>query len=75
MNCLNNGMELIYLRDLLGHSSVKTTERYARLVNVKAQKESLFNSLREVIPGTQKQKEEEREAPKKILVVREPCDD
>lgn len=23
MNCLNNGMELIYLRDLLGHSSVK----------------------------------------------------
>lgn len=75
MNCLNNGMELIYLRDLLGLSSVKTTERYARLVNVKAQKESLFNCLREVIPGTQKQKEEEGEAPKKILVVREPCDD
>lgn len=74
MNSLNNGMELIYLRDLLGHSFVKTTERYARLVNVKAQKESIFNCLREVIPGTQKQKEE-GEAPKKLLVVREPCDD
>jgi len=27
---LNNGVDLIYIRDFLNHSSVKTTERYAR---------------------------------------------
>lgn len=30
MHLLESGINLIYIRDLLGHSSVKTTEIYAR---------------------------------------------
>lgn len=30
MNLVNSGVDLIYIRDLLGHVSVKTTEVYAR---------------------------------------------
>lgn len=31
VHLLESGVELIYIRDFLGHSSVKTTERYARV--------------------------------------------
>jgi len=30
MHLLENGINLIYIRDLLGHVSVTTTERYAK---------------------------------------------
>jgi integrase len=30
MHLLENGVNLIYIRDLLGHVSVTTTERYAK---------------------------------------------
>ena len=33
MHLLESGVELIYIRGILGHSSVKTTEIYAKVCN------------------------------------------
>ena len=33
VHLLESGVELIYIRDILGHSSVKTTEIYAKVCN------------------------------------------
>ncbi len=35
MELVDSGVELIYIRDLLGHASIKTTEIYARTDSAK----------------------------------------
>ena len=47
MHLLQAGVELIYIRDILGHVSVQTTEIYARADN-KAKTEALENAYRDI---------------------------
>jgi integrase/recombinase XerD len=50
MHLLQSGMNLIYIRDILGHSSVKTTEIYAR-TDSKQKREALEKSYISVNPS------------------------
>ena len=47
-NLLEHGAELIAIKDLLGHASVKASERYARLSNQKVKQEYL-RTMRKVM--------------------------
>ena len=46
----NTGINLIYIRDLLGHSTVKVTEVYAR-ANEDIKRKALENAYQDVSPG------------------------
>jgi len=49
MNLVNSGVDLIYIRDLLGHVSVKTTEVYAR-ADAKLKREAIEAASKELVP-------------------------
>jgi site-specific recombinase XerD len=44
---LNAGAELVTIQDLLGHSSIRTTERYSKVSNLKVQKD--YHKAMEVV--------------------------
>ena len=46
---LEAGVPLIYIRDFLGHASVKTTEIYAR-VSQQSKRKALENAYEEISP-------------------------
>ncbi len=45
---LNAGMDLVSIQDLLGHTRIKTTERYTKVSNVKVMKD-YFKAIEEVV--------------------------
>lgn len=49
MHLLQAGVSLIYIRDLLGHTSIKTTEIYAR-ADSKQKREAIEKAYSNVIP-------------------------
>lgn len=49
MELLSGGVDLIYIRDLLGHSSVTTTEVYAR-TDAKLKRKAIEAASREILP-------------------------
>lgn len=49
MHLLQAGVNIIYVRDLLGHASIKTTEIYAR-ADTKLKREALKSAYSELIP-------------------------
>lgn len=49
MTMVAAGVDLIYIRDLLGHSSVKTTELYAR-TDAKRKREAIEAASKEIVP-------------------------
>ncbi|MCD8339038.1 MAG: site-specific integrase [Burkholderiales bacterium] len=50
MGMLESGLQLIYIRDLLGHVSVTTTERYAK-ANEKFKREALEKAAESLLPN------------------------
>ncbi len=51
MHLLHAGVNLIYIRDVLGHVSVKTTEIYAR-ADSKQKREAVENAYKNILPET-----------------------
>lgn len=49
MELLSGGVDLVYIRDLLGHSSVTTTEVYAR-TDAKLKRKAIEAASREILP-------------------------
>ena len=49
MELLPSGVDLIYIRDLLGHSSVTTTEVYAR-TDAKLKRKANEAASKEIVP-------------------------
>ncbi|MBO6308250.1 MAG: hypothetical protein J6N70_05305 [Oribacterium sp.] len=49
MGLVASGVDLIYIRDLLGHVSVRTTERYAR-AEAKLKREAIEAASKEIVP-------------------------
>ena len=49
MSLVSSGVDLIYIRDLLGHVSVKTTEIYAK-ADAKAKREAIEAASKELVP-------------------------
>lgn len=49
MGLVEAGVDLIYIRDLLGHVSVKTTEIYAR-TDAKLKREAIEAASKEIVP-------------------------
>ncbi len=49
MHLLQSGVNLVYIRDILGHTSVKTTEVYAR-ADTKMKREALMNASHPLVP-------------------------
>ena len=49
MELVNSGVDLIYIRDILGHVSVKTTEVYAR-TDAKLKRVAIEAASREIVP-------------------------
>lgn len=49
MELVNAGVDLIYIRDMLGHVSVKTTEIYAR-ADAKRKREAIEAASKEIVP-------------------------
>lgn len=49
MELLSSGVDLIYIRDLLGHSSVTTTEVYAR-ADARLKRKAIEAASREIVP-------------------------
>ena len=49
MSLVSSGVDLIYIRDLLGHASVKTTEIYAR-ADAKMKREAIEAASKELVP-------------------------
>ncbi len=50
MHLLESGVNLVYIRDFLGHTSVMTTEIYAR-TNPKIKEEQLSRNSKKITPG------------------------
>jgi site-specific recombinase XerD len=50
MGLVDSGVDLIYIRDLLGHVSVKTTEVYAK-ADVKKKREAIEAASKEIVPA------------------------
>jgi site-specific recombinase XerC len=53
MHLLNAGVNLIYIRDILGHVSIQTTDIYAR-ADSKQKREALEKAYINLIPETDK---------------------
>ncbi|HAY3506929.1 site-specific integrase [Elizabethkingia anophelis] len=53
MHLLQGGVNIVYIRDILGHVSVQTTERYAR-ADSKHKREALEAAYEDVIPEKEK---------------------
>lgn len=49
MELVNSGVDLIYIRDMLGHVSIKTTELYAR-TDAKLKRAAIEAASREIVP-------------------------
>ena len=49
MGLVDSGVDLIYIRDLLGHVSVKTTEMYAK-ADTRRKREAIENASKEIVP-------------------------
>lgn len=49
MGLINSGVNILYIRDLLGHASVRTTEIYAR-ADAKLKREAIEAAGREIVP-------------------------
>ena len=49
MELLTSGVDLMYIRDLLGHSSVMTTEVYAR-TDAKLKRKAIEAASKEILP-------------------------
>jgi site-specific recombinase XerD len=49
MELLTSGVDLMYIRDLLGHSSVTTTEIYAR-TDAKLKRKAIEAASKEILP-------------------------
>jgi hypothetical protein len=49
MALVDSGVDLIYIRDLLGHVSVKTTEAYAR-ADAARKREAIEAASKEIVP-------------------------
>jgi integrase/recombinase XerD len=60
MHLTQANVNIIYIRDLLGHSSVQVTERYAR-ADTKAKREALENASKNILPESTYSKEKEKE--------------
>lgn len=66
MNLLARGMNLIYIRDILGHASVKTTEMYAR-IDSRSKQEALKKAHINVVPALLQTHVEEDDEITKLL--------
>lgn len=60
MHLLEANVNIIYIRDLLGHVSVQTTEIYAKSSPV-AKRKALEQASKEILPSSQYSKEKENE--------------
>jgi len=60
MHLLQAGVNLVYIRDILGHVSIQTTEVYAR-ADSKQKREALEKAYVEVTPETSREKSWERD--------------
>ena len=49
MELVSSGVDLIYIRDMLGHVSVRTTEVYAR-TDAKLKRDAIEAASREIVP-------------------------
>ena len=49
MELVDSGVDLIYIRDLLGHVSVKVTERYAR-ADAARKRDAIEAVSKEIVP-------------------------
>ena len=49
MELLDSGVDLMYIRDLLGHSSVTVTEIYAR-TDAKLKRKAIEAASKEIVP-------------------------
>ena len=54
MGLVDSGVDLIYIRDLLGHVSVKTTEVYAK-ADAKLKREAIEAASKEIVPKEESQ--------------------
>lgn len=59
MHLLQGGVNLVYIRDILGHVSISTTDIYAR-ADSKAKREALEKAYANAMPDANKDKEWER---------------
>ncbi len=55
MHLLQAGVNLVYIRDMLGHVSIQTTEVYAR-ADSKQKREALEAAYVEVLPSLEEEK-------------------
>lgn len=61
MHLLQAGVNLVYIRDILGHVSIQTTEVYAR-ADSKQKREALEKAYVDVIPETDQEKSWEKDS-------------
>ena len=66
MHLLQAGVNLVYIRDILGHVSIQTTDIYAR-ADSKAKREALENAYTRLTPNTITEKEWERSVSDKLV--------
>lgn len=59
MHLLQAGVNLIYIRDLLGHVSIQTTDVYAR-ADSKAKREALEKAYADLVPNCSSDREWEK---------------
>jgi site-specific recombinase XerD len=59
MHMLQNGVNLVYIRDILGHVSIQTTDVYAR-ADSKAKREALEKAYENLVPDKDTEREWER---------------
>jgi site-specific recombinase XerD len=62
MHLLQAGVNLVYIRDILGHVSIQTTDVYAR-ADSKQKREALEKAYVDIIPEKSKEKSWEKNVP------------